>query len=97
MLRQFQGESQVMSRITAVVHLAGIKEFPGLILRHDGVNSSAHFEELCEEEVETLLNHPNNMNPLRTVLFAYTNWCEVLREVYLDTGEHKRENRQTPG
>ena len=70
-------------------------KFPGLILRHDCVNCSAHFEELCEEELEMLLSHPNNVNPLRTVLFTYTNWCKVLREVYLDkvsinrkTGKH---------
>lgn len=81
MLRQFQVVSQVMSSVTAVVRLAGIMEFPGLILRHDCVNSSAHFEELCKEELEMLLNHLNNVNPLRTVLFTYTNWCEVPREV----------------
>lgn len=86
-----------MSSVTAVVLLAGIEEFRGLILRHDCVNSSAHFEELCEEESEMLLNHLNNTNPLRTVVFTYTNWCEVLREVYLPMGENKRENRQTPG
>lgn len=72
-----------MSSVTAVVLLAGIEEFRGLILRHDCVNSSAHFEELCEEESEMLLNHLNNTDPLRTVVFTYTNWCEVLREVYL--------------
>lgn len=86
-----------MSSVTAVVLLAGIEEFRGLILRHDCVNSSAHFEELCEEESEMLLNHLNNTDPLRTVVFTYTNWCEVLREVYLPMGENKRENRQTPG
>lgn len=97
MLRQFQWVSQVMSIVTAVVLLAGIGEFRGLFLRHDCVNSSAHFEELCEKELEMLLNHLSNTNPLRTVVFTYSNWCEVLREVSLDMGEHKRENRQTPG
>lgn len=87
----------MMSSVAAVDCHEGIMEFPGLSLRRECVNSSTHFEELCEEELEMLLSHLNNVNPLRTVLFTYTNWCEVLREVYLDKGEHKKENRQTPG
>lgn len=67
--------------VTTVVHFSGIMKFPGLILRHDYVNSSAHTEEICEEELEMLLS---NVNLLRAVLFTQTNWCQVLREVYLD-------------
>lgn len=75
------------SNVTTVVLFAGIMKFPGLLLRHDYVNSSAHTEEIREEDWETL-SQLNNVNLLRTVLFIQTNWCQVLREMYLDTGEH---------